>query len=834
MKIFFLFLLFIITLNFVKAQNIELSGNGIVIASDGTNIPNTLDGTDYGGLVAGSFVTNTFSITNIEINSPPVQIRSITSSSIDFSIVKNIPSLKPGDTGIFDIIFQPSSAGVKNAVITIIVKKRNVTKEFSFHITGFSIGNIMISQYYEKDSNDKIEIKNLTNNVIPNGNYFLAIYNKSTDTSGWPDNSFSLSGFTSGEVKLIGSNDLFKGDEIIIISTSNKKDCFEDRVDIIGDQNSSWGDRRSFTKGGCASETSHLDFDINDWIEVGIEKVNTSDVRQNIALGTYNVGPVSWNGSTWSNNALPDLSTIAIIDGNYDADLGNIEACDLEINSTLDLDGETTNSVVVYRDLHINGTFIIGNQESLVMYDDNAEITGEIIKKESSTYRNNAYDFTYWSSPIVNGDIETVLNGVTSSRIFYFDQSQTSESDPNHPDFWNTWMNASGTMIQGKGYAAEGLTGITGVHHITFSGKPNNGIIGASVFEWNDDDMDNDFNLIGNPYPSAVDIELFFDANLQMIDPTAYLWTHNTPISNGDSGDFAFDDYATYNYTGGTSTGGGQIPNKNIGSGQGFFVRAINSGNVVFNNSMRLEDANDQFFKMEKSKILIEKEEEKDRVWLNLTTGQGGFNQLLIGFIENASNGDDKGYDALKFDGGNPISFYSTMENKKYTIQGIGSYSTEQTIDLGFDTEVAPRTFSISIDRTEGKLKNSEIYLIDNILNITHDLKRSDYKFKVDKVGENLNRFSLHFAMNSVLLVDDFKLINDFKVSNSENEIHIVSDLPVKSIKVFDILGRMLIKDNPDKTSFYLKRENNKSAKIYIIVATLENGHIISKKTILY
>ena len=74
------------------------------------------------------------------------------------------------------------------------------------------------------------------------------------------------------------------------------------------------------------------------------------------------------------------------------------------------------------------------------------------------------------------------------------------------------------------------------------------------------------------------------------------------------------------------------------GSGQGFFVRAINSGLIQFNNLMRMANANDQFFKSSnpKEKVIAE---EKDRVWLNLTSDQGGYNQLLIGFMEKATDG---------------------------------------------------------------------------------------------------------------------------------------------------------------------------------------------------
>ena len=697
-----------------------------------------------------------------------------------------------------------------------------------------NVGGIMISQYYENGKdNDYIEIKNLSNLATKGKEYYLAFYKRRDDTNKAPKkgNHIEVKPMEPGEVRVYNKFKL-EGNDIVIISTSKDGNCFNNRVDIIGNQNGSWGNNRSFTKGGCASESSHLSFDINDWVELEVTKVDGSDNRQNIALGTYNLGSINWNGSTWSDNALPDLSRIAIIDSQYNANIGNIESCDLIINSDLNFDSNTTNSIIVYRDLIINGAFTIGDQESLIMYDDNANIIGNITKKESSTYRNSIYDFTYWSSPIENALISSVYAGVTQSRIFLYDQSQSMASDPTDPTYWNTWVIASGTMNPGSGYATEGLTGTTGKQNISFFGKPNNGRILVNIIENNDTDPDNDFNFLGNPYPSAIDIEDFFDLNNSTIDPTIYLWTHNRPISNGDSGDFSIDDYATYNYTGGTGVGG-PIPDKNIGSSQGFFIRAVNSGTVEFNNSMRIEDANDQFFKSDKSKNKIDiGSNERDRIWLNLTTDKAGFNQILIGFTEKATEGVDRGYDALKIEGDNSIGFYSIIDNEKYSIQGLNIFSSEKTIDLGFDTKVAPRIFTISIDNMEGVLKNSEIYLVDNLLNITHNLKDSDYQFMVKEVGESFDRFTLQFIGRISLSVDDdFILNNDFIISQDEG-LKISSQRSVQSIKVYDILGRILIEDKPNKKSFILETGTINKGTVLIIKAALENSEVITRKTI--
>ncbi len=831
MKDFIFYFLFFLSISFVHAQSIEISGNSYVIANNGANIPMIQDGTDFDDVVVGDLLIHTFTLTNLDTRNPGTQIRSITVNSSEFIITNNISNIKPGSSGNFDITFQPTLSGIVNAIITIEVKKRNVTKVYTFNVRGIGVNDIMISQYYESGDTDKIEIKNLLDIDIQEGYYYLAIYYNGSSTTGPPDSFVSIGAINAGEVKLIGDTNLFNGDDIIIISTSSGTNCFSDKVDIIGNNTNFWGANTSFTKGGCTSEIPHVNFDLTDWIEMTTVKVDLANNKQNIALGTYNLGLISWNGMSWSNESLPDLSRTVMIDGIYSSTDGNIEACNLIINADLNFDNGTLNSVVVYKDLTINSTFTIGDTESLVMYDDNALITGNITKNENSTSRNNTHDITYWSSSITSATIETVFEGVTSSRIFHYDQSQSSASDPNDPTYWNTWLIASGLMAAGKGYAAEGLTGTIGVHDISLTGMPNNGEINIEIVQWDDADADNDYNLIGNPYPSAIDIESFFNVNSSMVDPTIYLWTHTTPISNGSSGDFISSDYATYNFTGGIGVEDGVDPDKNIGSGQAFFIRAINSGNAVFNNSMRIEDANNQFYKLGGSKKSIQVEENKDRIWLNLTTEEGGFNQLLIGFMDKASEFVDRGYDALKLDGGNPIAFYTIIENNKYAIQGLNMFSVDKIVDLGFDTNIFPRTFTIGIAKAEGLLKNIEVYLIDNELQIIHDLKISDYQFSQSVAGEFPDRFTLQFT-NSALGVSDNYKKDDFIISNFEETIKINASRNVNSVKVYDIMGREILHAKPNKQIFNLVTENIKTGTILIIQAVLENGTVISKKMI--
>jgi len=575
----------------------------------------------------------------------------------------------------------------------------------------------------------------------------------------------------------------------------------------------------------------------------GEDLINSIINSEDLELVCFNEFPIDtsleahWSSSSWAPSA-PVSTMNAFIEDNYDASDGNIIANNLTINTGVNLNLESspssTTSVVVYGDLTINGTFTIGDKESLVMKVDGTTIIGNITKKESSTARNDIHDFTYWSSPVINTDalISSVFSGVDPNRIFYYDQSQSQETVPGVGDYWSVWQLASGTMTSGLGYAAEGTN--IGMHNISFTGEPNNGLIQVGVVH--QPSSGNDFNLIGNPYPSAIDINLFFDAN-NNLDGTAYLWTHNTQISAG--GDFVVDDYASINSSGGTAACSGcPKPTSNIGSSQGFFVTTANNGSnqVEFNNTMRIANANDQFFKSSNSKGQEDiKVKELDRIWLNLTTQEGGFNQILIGFLKDATNEVDRGYDALKFSGSsNPIAFYSQINKEKYAIQGVSKYRTNQSIILGFDTNIAPRVFTISIDKIEGHLKKAHIYLEDRVLNITHDLKKSDYEFEQATTGANLDRFVLKFNNRGPKGRDHSDKANFKAYKTHHQTIAIRSEDVIRKIKVYDIYGKMLILRSVNSKTFELNTKKIKEGTILIIEAVFENGEVVRKKTIVY
>src|SRR5690606_31945187 len=79
-----------------------------------------------------------------------------------------------------------------------------------------------------------------------------------------------------------------------------------------------------------------------------------------------------------------------------------------------------------------------------------------------------------------------------------------------------------------------------------FYGTPNSGNISYSL-----DTSGDKFNMIGNPYPSALSLEEFLIVNSN-IEGTIYFWRRKN-AQNDDSTTQAY--YATYTSAGGTGTG---------------------------------------------------------------------------------------------------------------------------------------------------------------------------------------------------------------------------------------------------------------------------------------
>ena len=218
---------------------------------------------------------------------------------------------------------------------------------------------------------------------------------------------------------------------------------------------------------------------------------------------------------------------------------------------------------------------------------------------------------------------------------------------------------------------------------------------------------------------------------------------------------------------------------------------------------------------------------------MNLVTEGQVFRQLLVAFFDNTSAGYDKLYDSRLLENGNNYSFYSLIDEVPYSIQARESFDINQVIPLGIEATQAA-TMTITISQMEGIFNSSEtpVFLKDNLLNIIHDLKSSDYSFNINDAGFYDNRFELVFNEETLLTVDDQEMNNDLIVYESNEIIHVKTsnNSEITSVVVHDILGRLLLDSNPNMTFVELEAKRFKPGTILIIQVTLNDNVRLIKK----
>ncbi len=248
------------------------------------------------------------------------------------------------------------------------------------------------------------------------------------------------------------------------------------------------------------------------------------------------------------------------------------------------------------------------------------------------------------------------------------------------------------------------------------------------------------WNFLGNPYPCGLNADDFLNENSSVIDGTVYFWDEP-----GDSGfDVEGGDYASYNPTLGASLGSGSgsvLPDKYISIGQAFYVHKTSSspvsGTVTFKNSMK-ETENSYFFSPQP-------QNEVQRIKLAMTDNQGLYNEIIIGLLDDATDGFDPKYDAYKLEGNPNIAFYSIADSIRLVMQAVPTIQKPERKDiaLGFKTGDEGE-FVITKKIAEYLPDDMYVTLEDTYTSQTVNILKQDYSFYVDEAGRYDDRFILH------------------------------------------------------------------------------------------
>jgi hypothetical protein len=552
-------------------------------------------------------------------------------------------------------------------------------------------------------------------------------------------------------------------------------------------------------------------------------------------------GSTTYSSSGWS-NGLPSSNMMAIIDENYNTSTANIDACSLIVNSGKTLTVPDGTYIKVEGDITVNGTLFVANEGSVVQVDDAATVTnnGSITVRKITPFLEPKY-FMVMGSPMsaetrtgVYGNAIQVRHHLTN---LFNPDLDVAAFDPLAENFadeeGDNWVFHTGVVNPGEGYLVLPQPDLnsSGSYTLDYTlGTLNNGEVDFNVLY--NDDQNSSPNIVGNPYASAIDAELFMDDVDNTMINAVYFWEHLTAASSSYPGyktkNYDMGDISMFNGSGGVPAandgpGGTTEPNGYISSGQGFGFKATAAGTAKFKNYMRVVDNNNTYRRPAAP---------KERMWLNVFNETYGLNStMLISFSEESVDGYDAKFDAKRL--ATPVSLYSKLiSGEELAIQGRSAFNADQEIPLGFVSQIEEnQEFKISISKQDGTVwPDVQVYLVDRAENVIHNLTNSDYIFK-SKEGAQNERFVLLFK-STVLGVSENQLQNISLIPNpTTGNITIISPkVVVNSVEVFDIRGRKLMSVDYNSNQYSLDISSLQSATYFVKIHTEEG--ILTKRII--
>ena len=490
-----------------------------------------------------------------------------------------------------------------------------------------------------------------------------------------------------------------------------------------------------------------------------------------------------------------------------------------------------------------------------------------------------AYTYNYWSLPVQITDgpllassvIYDPLDKIYSRKALLTQELNGSTNPLKISSRWLYKLSGSGysdwmylgnsfNLSPGEGFTMKGVEGVnlnSSIYGILnnmgnrqrydFRGRPNNGEITLPVEK-------NQILLVGNPYPSALDLKAFLEQNLST-SGIAYFWD-SKPINSHYLTEYE-GGYGAYSPAGGNNgyvpaafsrydregniledvnSRGGNYARHYSPIAQGFIVEGVDNGTVVFKNEYRSfvkENPASSEFKAA-NRISPGKEKGATRIRLNIEFNDLFVRPLLILHHPGSTNGVDHAMDAKN------LSLLSSdagwaIDKKEYLIDVRPLDLQDQIPLLIFSSEEQKVNFSLE----EVSNIESNIYLYDSETAAYHNLTESDFVVRLPE-GNFQERFFLTFLAEEaeVDLLPLPAAINEYIVfqNNLFNRLEVTAPLKItpEKIELFDITGRKLREQKGKKEQGYYEfQTRNLSNGIYIVKITNPEGALFSKKVII-
>jgi hypothetical protein len=569
----------------------------------------------------------------------------------------------------------------------------------------------------------------------------------------------------------------------------------------------------------------------------------------------------------------------------------------IDSNESLTINGENKIENTSY--LELNGTLDLQGDSQLVQTitsDLVTSSTGKILRRQEGTPSH--YWYNYWASPVGSVGISALTdnNGNSNnSNNSAFKLNMLKKPDGSLFEFTSSYhqlgmistfwtytfingltyydwasLNPNSSIQPGVGYTQKG-TGISASEQqYVFEGKPNNGTIEISVTDVGGSgsvpsESKTDF-LLGNPYPSAIDLHQFIDDNEGVIDGTIQLWqqwsgsSHYLDEYNGG--------YAQVNKLGATrafqfvglegdnngNQDGTKTPSRYLPVGQGFITEIAASGTVVFKNSQRLfikeSDADGTynngsvFFRngsnMESSNSDNANSEvgvmSKIRLEFNSVDGPQTRRELLLGFSEFTSDDYDYGYEA-KNAANNEDDLNLILGDQLMTMQAYSALREDKSVALALNASGSYQ-YSIKLTQRENIPEDFPIYIKDNLTGEFFDIASNNpYEFSSDQ-GQFNDRLEIVFSNGDDEVLSQLnETIEELKLYYASGRHKIVilnpNNLEFDSLEIINVLGQTVYSTSNLFSQTYSEYQlTNLTSGNYIVRLQTSTKQVLIKKII--
>ena len=506
----------------------------------------------------------------------------------------------------------------------------------------------------------------------------------------------------------------------------------------------------------------------------------------------------------------------------------NVDAAELLVASTLD--NASPNEFYALKGITVNNAlgakFRLANNANL--FQEVAAINvGDILTERNLNLSTARQQYNYVISPLINTNLKDIYkdgsgNAVPVPFVLYHNEAN------------NKFYNSSGVYIPGRALALKEPTASafsSAVMGASFSGVPKNGSFTFTLLNSNPTDPNRGNNLIGNPYPSNLDLIRFYTNNATNLDPTFKFWdnkanTETTQQGNGYSGNA----YAQFNAALGTGTkamgdagtSSLKIPTQYVKIGQGFMARAlVNNLSVTFDNSIRKAGVSESFFGKGKSDHTP-----VNRFWLSMISPQNIASQIAVVYLKGGNNGYTK---EDSFSSGGSDALYSIVDDQKIIINGKSAFTNTDVVSLG-STHFSTGNYTIVLDDQEGVFdQDQNIYLKDKQTGMVTNLRKGSYTFFAN-AGASTGRFEIIYQPQTILateaaLKDEWVLYkegNNFIVQSSTQKI--------TALQMYDPSGKLLYEVQPNNLKAVI--DATKLSNGLYLLKVNQNGKITTKKVI--